>query len=94
MELGVEQGVASVRVWNFLVGHGCEQIHSMKQRDSGSTVCGVEIRQHGFSLAYGEDAEIRVALLRAMLEAVQLVQLVAQAPPAPPVRPEPISVNA
>ena len=91
MELGVEQGVASVRVWNFLVSHGCEQIHSMKQRDSGSTVCGVEIRQHGFSLAYGEDAEIRVALLRAMLEAVQLV---AQAPPAPSMRPEPIAVNA
>lgn len=92
MKLGLEQCVASVRVWNHLASRGCEQSHTVKVLSSGLTVYGVEIRQHGSPLAYGEDAEIRVALLRAMLEAVQLVAPVPF--PAPPLWPEPRAVSA
>lgn len=92
MELRMEQCVASVRVWNFLASRGCEQAHTVKVLGSGLTVYGVEIRQFGSPLAYGEDAEIRVALLRAMLEAVQLVAQLP--PPAPSVWPEPSAVRA
>ncbi|PNY79514.1 hypothetical protein [Deinococcus koreensis] len=71
----MESTSASVRVWQLLVASGCEQLNTARVLDSGLTLHCVEIRQGGRTLALGEDPIIRVALLRAMLEAVQVAQL-------------------
>lgn len=85
----METSSESVRVWQLLVAHGCEQINTARVLDSGLTVHGVEIRQGGQSLAYGEDPVIRIALLRAMLEAVQVISLPAPGSLRPGLEPRP-----